>query len=107
MAALRGATGGATIHCWQTCLLRTWLLLAFSSVAKASEFSVHGEQEPLDVATATPPTAFQWDPKGYVVFCLCMGECVERHALVEHATGVSSVMEAACHGLIFVGFGVC
>lgn len=67
---------------------RPWFLLALFSVAQASEFAVPGEQEPLDVATATPPTAFQWDPKGYVVFCLCMGESrsVWSGVQVEHAT---------------------
>ena len=65
---------GAKALWWPTSLLR--LLIASFSVAQASEFAVPGEQEPLNVAATASPSAVQWDPKGYVVFCLCMGECM-------------------------------
>ena len=81
------AASGAKFIRWQSGLLKSCLLIAFFSVAQASEFAVPGEQEPLNVATTARPSAFQWDPKGYVVFCLCMGECVE--GLVEHAAGAT------------------
>ena len=62
---------------WRAGLLFFWFLFSFFSVAQASEFAVPGKQEPLNVATTARPPAVQWDPKGYVVFCLCMGECTE------------------------------
>ena len=68
------ARSGARVLCWRTSLLR--LLITYFSVAQASEFAVPGEQEPLNFDATAGPSAVQWDPKGYVVFCLCMGECM-------------------------------
>ena len=49
-------------------------LLCLFLWAVSSEDFVVDNKDALSVSAAEPKPEFEWDPKGYVMFCLCMGE---------------------------------
>ena len=50
-----------------------FIVVCFSIWMVTSEDIVIDNEEALSVSAAEPKTEFEWDPKGYVMFCLCMG----------------------------------
>ena len=50
-----------------------FIVVCFLPWVVASEDIVIDNEEALSVSAAEPKTDFKWDPKGYVMFCLCMG----------------------------------
>ena len=54
-----------------TCSL--YLLCLFFWAVSSEDFVVDNE-DALSISAAEPKPEFAWDPKGYVMFCLCMGE---------------------------------
>jgi peptide-O-fucosyltransferase len=50
----------------------SYLLCLFLWTVSSKDFVVDNE-DALTVSAAEPKPEFEWDPKGYVMFCLCMG----------------------------------